>query len=160
MRASKAEAVTRATAAGADYLRLVGERKTRIAAARVAASRSVNHELILLHCDIGRAIVERQQRLGWGEAVVEALSRDLRGAFPSAAGFSARNLRDMKRFFRAYAEEDFWRQAIAKLGEAGQREHRVLDLLVDVPWGHHLLILNKVTADDERLFYLRGSAAA
>lgn len=157
-RASKADPVPRATAADADYLKLVGELKARIAAARVAASRSVNRELILLYWDIGRAIVERQRRLGWGESVVEALARDLRDAFPDTAGFSARNLRDMKRFFRVYSEADFWRQAVAKSAGAGQHELRPPDVLVEVPWGHHLLILNKVTADDERLYYLRGSA--
>jgi len=30
-------------------------------------------------------------------------------------GFSGRNLRDMKRFYLAYSEEEFWRQAVAKL---------------------------------------------
>jgi len=158
MPASKADPVSRATAAGADYLKLVGELKDRIAAARSAASRSVNRELILLYWDIGRAIVERQRRLGWGESVVEALARDLRDAFPCTAGFSARNLRDMKRFFRAYSEGDFWRQAVAKSAGAGQHEHRPPDVLVEVPWGHHLLILNKVTAVNGRLFYLRGSS--
>lgn len=99
-RAPKPDPVARSPATGADYVKLDGELKARIAAARVAASRSVNRELIPLYWDIGSAIVERQRRLGSGESVVEALARDL-GAFPGIAGFSARNLRDMKRFFGA-----------------------------------------------------------
>lgn len=144
--------------AAADYLRFVGELKARITSARVAASRAINRELILLYWDIGKAITERQQRLAWGDAVVEALARDLREAFPGAAGFSARNLRDMKRFYRAYAGSDFWRQPVAKSRDAGSAKNGLPCELADVPWGHHLLILNKVALPEQRLFYLQGSA--
>ncbi len=64
----------------------------------------------------------------------------------------------MKRFFRAYSETDFWRQAVATSAVAGAHGHPPPEVLVEVPWGHHLLILNKITAADGRLFYLRGSA--
>ncbi len=106
------------TLASSDYARLVAELKARILSARVSAARSVNRELILLYWDIGQAIVERQAQLGWGEAVVEKLARDLRAAFPSVAGFSARNLRDMKRLYSAYSSHEFWRQAVAKFDAA------------------------------------------
>lgn len=143
----------------ADYARLVGDLKKRILSARTAASRSVNRELILLYWDIGKAIVDRQSRLGWGEAVVEAIARDLREAFPGTTGFSARNLRDMKRFFRTYNDEqEFWRQAVAKSGAGGTKDNRLPELLATIPWGHHLLILNKVTAREPRLFYLQGTS--
>jgi len=52
----------------------------------------VNRDLILLYWDIGRGIVERQEKLGWGQSVVEMLSRDVKKAFPAARGFSADNL--------------------------------------------------------------------
>ena len=68
--------------AGSDYAELVAELKSRILSARVSAARSVNRELIFLYWDIGQAIVERQAQLGWGEAVVDTLARDLRAAFP------------------------------------------------------------------------------
>jgi hypothetical protein len=121
-----AEATMPSTAVSADYVRFVGELRQRIASARTAASRSVNRELILLYWDIGKAIGDRQQRLGWGESVVEAISRDLRDAFPGTTGFSARNLRDMKRFFRAYTGEEIWRQAVAKSRAGGSTRVRCL----------------------------------
>ena len=65
-----------------DYAAWLGEIKSRIQSARTSASRSVNRELILLYWDIGRGIVEKQARLGWGESVIERLSRDLKQAFP------------------------------------------------------------------------------
>jgi hypothetical protein len=39
-------------------------------------------------------IVERQEELGWGNAVVDRLSADLRNEFPDMSGFSPRNLWD------------------------------------------------------------------
>jgi N-methylhydantoinase B/oxoprolinase/acetone carboxylase alpha subunit len=45
-------------------------------AAQYAALRAVNKELIALHRDIGRAIVERQQGKTWGKSVVEQLRLD------------------------------------------------------------------------------------
>lgn len=145
------------TTVDADYAHFVVELKKRVASARAAASRSVNRELILLYWDIGKAIVDRQQRLGWGESVVDMLSRDLQVAFPGTTGFSARNLRDMKRFFCSYSGNEFWRQPVAKSGAGARSRHTMPELLGNVRWGHHLLILNKVSEDEERLFYLQGS---
>lgn len=65
-----------------------------------------------------RGIVEKQKAEGWGESVVERLSTDLRAEFPNMRGFFGRNLRDMRRFFLAYTEDEFWRQAVAKLTNA------------------------------------------
>ena len=75
-----------------DYVEFVSELKQRIVSARLHAARSVNRNLILLYSDIGRGIVERQEKLGWGQSVVEMLSRDLQKAFPGLTGFSAANL--------------------------------------------------------------------
>lgn len=50
----------------ADYRKFIEDLKARVATARVSSARKINHELILLYWDIGRAIVEKQQVLGWG----------------------------------------------------------------------------------------------
>lgn len=85
-----------------DYTAWLGEVKSRIQVARIAAARSVNRELILLYWDIGREIVEKQEKLGWGKSVVETLSRDLKAEFPGLRGFSANNLWLMRQFFSEY----------------------------------------------------------
>ncbi len=98
-----------------DYRIFLQSLKARILHARTAAIRAVNGELVLLYWDIGRGIVEKQQAAGWGESVVERLAADLRAAFPDMTGFSARNLRDMKRSWLAYSAPKFWRKPVAKL---------------------------------------------
>jgi hypothetical protein len=84
--------------ATADYRKFIEELKARVTDARISAAGHVNRDLILLYWDIGRAIVEKQKTLGWGESVVETVAADLRRAFPGARGFSANNVWLMRQF--------------------------------------------------------------
>ena len=74
------------------YAELLDEIKGRIRSAQIKAVLAVNSELIVLYWSIGRDIVQRQRREGWGKSVVERLGRDIQAAFPGIAGFSARNI--------------------------------------------------------------------
>ncbi|MEI8195965.1 MAG: PDDEXK nuclease domain-containing protein [Phycisphaerae bacterium] len=55
-----------------------------------------------LYWDIGRAIAQRQQREGWGKAVIPRLACDLHNELPELKGFSERNIDRMVAFYRAY----------------------------------------------------------
>jgi predicted nuclease of restriction endonuclease-like (RecB) superfamily len=66
--------------------------KTGIRTARTRAALAVNRELVLLYWQIGRDILERQSREGWGAKVIDRLARDLRNEFPHMKGFSPRSL--------------------------------------------------------------------
>ena len=166
-----------------EYIAWLDEIKSRIRSARVSAARSVNRELILLYWDIGRGILHKQEQLGWGKSIVEQLAKDLKEYFPGVAGFSARNLWDMRRLVESYTKEDFLvqvvqqlddseigsylRQAVAELDDASKQ---LLDLptglqspaasgflrqlVAEVPWGHNLLILNKLSDPPAQLYYL------
>ena len=148
------------------YAEFLGELKARIQSARLSAARAVNSELILLYWDIGRGIVEKQQLLNWGDAVIEKIANDLQVAFPDKTGFSPRNLRNMKQFFAAYSPAAFWQQAVAKLPGPPIWQQAVAKLeagvppsiLEEIPWGHHILLLNKVEDPAARLYYFRATA--
>jgi len=88
----------------ADYPEFLAEVKTRIAAARTRAVLAVNSELIRLYWEIGREILERQDREGWGSAVTKHLSMDLRRVFPDMKGLSETNLRHMRAFAQAWPD--------------------------------------------------------
>ncbi len=137
----------------------------------------MNRDLILLYWDIGWAIVEKQETLGWGESVIDRLSHDLQKAFLGASGFSPRNLRSMKQLYTAYADPSIWLQLVArltkpvvegrdavwlqpvaKLDDTGQRIEFLRQAVAEIPWGQHLTILNKVTAAAARLYYLQATA--
>ena len=108
------------------YPDLLAEVKERIRAAQYEALKAVNAELVGLYWDIGRLIVTRQADEGWGKAVVEKLSSDIRSAFPGVGGFSTSNLWRMRTFFDAYS-------GIEKLAP----------LVREISWTHNLLILER-----------------
>jgi len=118
-----------------DFLRQV---VAEIKSARLTSIRKVNSEMILLYWKIGELITEKQLTHGYGKSVVERLSLDLKTEFPGSSGFSPRNLWDMKRFFEAYRDQDI----------------KLRQLVAELPWGHHLLILNKTRQIEEAKFYL------
>lgn len=73
----------------------------------------VNTEMLNLYWNIGKAIMEIQQgdeRASYGDAVLEKLSQKLTNEF--GKGFSARNLRTMRKFYLIYP---IWKTVSAKL---------------------------------------------
>src|SRR3954470_2973560 len=94
-----------ATGLPADYAPFLESLKSRVQQAQSRAMLSVNRELIQLYWDLGRLIVERQEREGWGQSVVERLAADLRKAFPGIQGFSRDNIWRMRMFYLAYRSE-------------------------------------------------------
>lgn len=145
-----------------DYSAFLTNVKSRIQTARLAAGRAVNRELVLLYWDIGRGIVEKQNLLGWGDSVVEALAKDLGEAFPGMLGFSASSLWRMRQLYAALTTPEFLAQLARELAtKANQPEilaQAVRELVGAIPWGHHVEMLNKLTNPAARLFYLRATA--
>jgi len=85
---------------------------------------------------LGKLLSEKKIEKGPGAGVVERLSIDLKTEFPEI-GLSPRNLWNMKRFFERYKD------ASSKLIQA----------VAVLPWGHNLLLLDKLQDNDEALFY-------
>jgi predicted nuclease of restriction endonuclease-like (RecB) superfamily len=121
-----------------DYELFLKDLKQRIQAAQLRASLSVNRELVLLYWSIGKGILERQQHQGWGTKVIDRLATDLRKAFPEINGFSPRNLKYMRAFAEAWADEGIVQQLVAQ-----------------IPWGHIVRILDYVKVPAEREWYIR-----
>lgn len=124
------------------YAQLLDDLKRRIQTARTQAALAVNRELIALYWDMGRMIVERQQQHGWGDAIIDRLSRDLRRAFPDNTGFSRANLFRMRAFYLAYKDAD---EFVAQLAR-------------QIPWWHNVVIMEKVKDRRAREYYLRACA--
>ena len=97
------------------YSDLLGDIKARIRQAQIKATLSANAEMILMYWDIGQMILERQQREGWGAAVIPRLSRDIRNDLPEEKGFSERNIGYMIRLAHEYDPSLILQQPVAKL---------------------------------------------
>ncbi|HDH04623.1 MAG TPA: DUF1016 family protein [Nitrospirae bacterium] len=54
----------------AEYITFLKDIKARIYKARYDALKAVNKELIQLYWDISKSIVTKQEKLGWGKAIV------------------------------------------------------------------------------------------
>lgn len=120
----------------AGYADWLTELKTRIHTAQQRATLAVNRELVSLYWQIGRDILVRQAEQGWGAKVIERLAQDLRTAFPAMKGFSPRNLKYMRAFAEAWPDAGFVQQAAAQL-----------------PWGHNLVLLDKLPGPETRRWY-------
>jgi predicted nuclease of restriction endonuclease-like (RecB) superfamily len=90
-----------AKTAPAGYVDVRGGIVELLSSARQAAARNVNALMAASYWEIGRRIVEAEQkgkrRAGYGELLIERLSIDLTRQF--GRGFSARNLEQMRQFF-------------------------------------------------------------
>ena len=138
-----------------DYIRFLNEMKERIQSARSKAILAANKELISLYWEIGRSIVEKQNEMGWGRSVVEQLARDLRREFPDAKGFSARNLWRMRAFYIAYSELELkLPQSVAEIEGINLPQG-----VAEIPWGHNVVLLEKVKNSKERLWYAEQAAS-
>lgn len=96
--------------------------------------RVVNKELILMYWHIGKIILENSE---WGNKFIENLSIDLKLDFPNSTGFSVRNLKYMRKFAEEYSDLKFVQQAVAQ-----------------IPWGHNIILLDKVKDMEERQWYI------
>lgn len=152
-----------------DYPAFLDAIKMRIQRARLAAAISVNTELIATYWDLGREIVERQDREGWGSSVIARLSVDLKAAFPGARGFTERSIAYTRAFYLAYTR-DVTILTEKTDGAILQQPAAELDPDLDgvslpaavtrIPWGHNMLLLDKVADPSLRLWYARHASAS
>ena len=111
---------------------LIAEVRKLIQSARHAAASTVNTLQVLTNFEIGRRIVEHEQkgekRAGYGQELLTTLSVQLTKEF--GKGFSARNLRSFRSFFQAYQGRlpKIWQKPSAKLivGEKSRESSGVL----------------------------------
>lgn len=125
------------------YGDLLGAVSGHVASGRRRALASVNSELVQTYWHIGREILDRQDREGYGTKVIDRLSADLKTAFPDAKGFSCRNLKYMRAFAAAWPREEVVQRSAAQL-----------------PWRHHQMLLDKLDDLPTRLWYAERAIEA
>jgi predicted nuclease of restriction endonuclease-like (RecB) superfamily len=159
------------------YRDLLGDIKIRVRQAQTRAALSANAELIQMYWDIGRLIAARQELEGWGTGVIPRLATDLKNELPDQKGFSVRNIGRMIAFYRAYP---ILPQAAAKSAPTSQPTTQSLEnkqvtdmpqtaaelenilpasltteLILGLPWFHHIILIEKIKHLPTRLWYAR-----
>jgi len=121
-----------------DYVGTLETLKERIRSERLRVTLSANAAMVLLYWDIGRHILERQAREGWGAKVIERLSHDLSAAFPDMKGLSARNLKYMRNFAEEWPDPEIVQRVVAQ-----------------IPWRSQIALLEKLKEPSIRLWYAK-----
>ena len=121
-----------------EYFRFLNDLKNKIKQSQYQAYRTVNKELISLYWDIGKSIVEKQEKLGWGQKIIQQLAEDLQEEFPRNSGFSYANLDRMRKFHLTYKDNP-----------------KLAQLVREIPWGQNITILEKLKDNYQREYYLR-----
>ena len=121
-----------------DYAETLNEIKQRIQQERLRVVLTANSAMVLLYWDIGRMILDRQKRQGWGAKVIDRLSSDLREATPEMQGLSPRNLKYMRAFAAAWPEREIVQRIVAQL-----------------PWRQNIALLERLDDEKTRLWYAR-----
>ena len=124
-----------------DYKNFLNEVLQQIDNAKIQAASGINKVTIGLYYSIGRLIVDKQQKFGWGKSVVEKLSKDLQNITNATYSFSERNLWSMKQLYVEYNEKP-----------------ELLEFVLKVPWGQNILILQKIKDGKEQAYYLQSTA--
>jgi len=122
-----------------EYKTFFKEIKERIYRAQYDALKSVNKELIKLYWDIGKSIVAKQEKLGWGKAI-ESLAKDLQKEFPGIQGFSSRNLWNMRTFYLTY-----------------KNNQKLQPLVAEISWTKNIIIMERCKDNIRREFYLKAT---
>lgn len=117
-----------------EYLETIAQIKQEIRSAQYKAAISVNKELLLLYHSIGTVINSHKS---WGSKFIENLAADIKPTFPNVKGYSVRNLKYMSKFASAYPEKEFVQQVVAQ-----------------IPWGHNVVLLDKISDPEERIWYV------
>ena len=121
-----------------EYKTFFKEIKERIYKAQYDALKAVNKELINLYWDIGKSIVAKQDKIGWGKAIVETLAKDLQKEFPGIQGFSSANLWRMRNFYLTYRTNE-----------------KLAPLVREISWTKNVIIMERCKDDIRREFYLK-----
>lgn len=154
-----------------DYLNFLQEVKSLIKQGHQKAALAVNTALIQTYWILGERIAQQQALFEGRNSYVEQLAKDLRAEFPEMKGFSRSNLFYIRKFYQFYANTSV--QQLVGLNETASDKNSVqqtveLEIqtsvqqpvgfnlnILGIPWGHHVVLLDKAKSVDEALFYLQ-----
>lgn len=153
---------------------------SRYRQSQIKAAISVNAEMLKFYWSLGADIIRMEKDQPWGSKFMQRLSADLKVSMPDVSCFSRVNLYYMARFFKLYVPPKIVQQVAEQLRSPFEPEQqgvaeiiqqdaeqllltefvkgypKVSDLIFSVPWGHHMVIIDKFGNDQNTaLFYVR-----
>lgn len=148
-----------AIVSGKEYAQLLASLKQRYRKSQIKAAVKVNTAMLEYYWEMGRDISALYEQATYGSAFFDCLSLDLKAEFPDQTGFSATNIKYVKRWYEFYNQNDIIRHQAGDEFKGGNRR-RVVDNLEmpiefgQVPWKHHVYIFTHSKSVAEALFYI------
>jgi predicted nuclease of restriction endonuclease-like (RecB) superfamily len=155
------------------YKSWLTELKVNIGQVRFQTSLQINTNMLLVYWYLGNQLSEKVEQEKWGAKVLDRLALDLQKAFPDTKGFSYRNLKYMKQFAEAYHKFPFGQALLAQMeispksstsnsstkSTKGKNETIPFGqaVLAQISWSHHVILLDKLKEEQERLWYIEQS---
>ncbi|MCL1990878.1 MAG: PDDEXK nuclease domain-containing protein [Defluviitaleaceae bacterium] len=117
------------------YFEVLESIKRELQNAQSKAVISANEHMITAYYNTGKMLIEKDS---WGSKFIEKLAKDLKVSFPNVKGYSATNLRYMKKFASTYIDFEIFPHAVGKLA-----------------WRSNRMLLDKLKNNEERLWYAK-----
>ena len=131
-----------------EYAQWIAELAKRYRSSQIKASIKVNDEMLRFYWSVGEDIEKRQFENQYGSHFYENVSKDLRKALRLSRGMSETTIRYAHYFYCLYSQLLVNRQQGAE----------DLELIFQIPWTHHMCIIDKVKGDARKgLFFARKS---
>ena len=162
------------------YADFLAEVKIQIKSSQAKAALSVNASLIAMYWNIGAMIAENQALFEGRNDFIDQLAKDIQHEFSRIKGFSKRNLFSIRKFYLFFSGDSVQQlvalktenqsnegvqqlvglnetvaNSVQQLVALNEKTSEILKLLVQIPWGHHVLILTKVKDAEAAYFYLQ-----
>ncbi len=123
-----------------EYKMFLAEVVEHIRQSQYNATQKVNNEIISLYWFIGK-MVRNKIDSGWGNSVVENLSKDIQREYPGISGFGKSNIWNMAKFYSEYSVDE-----------------NLQPLVGEISWAKHIVILTKCKESLERKFYILATS--
>ena len=144
-----------------EYREWIVSIKRRVQSSQLKAAVAVNYAMLDLYWFLGEQIIERQETAKWGDGVLKQMSKDLTTEFPDLTGFSRRNLFYMRKWVRFWERSEEIVQQLAASSSikvqqaAAQLPLTAKQLVSQIPWGHNMVLLDKLDDPPTALFYVQ-----
>ena len=119
-----------------DFKKIIVSIKEEIVNTQIKIAMQSNRSLIQLYFKIGKILYDNYE---YGNKFIDQIAQELKLEYPNSTGYSVRNLKYMKKIYIEYKDDELMQQLVAQ-----------------VPWGHNVVLLDKVKGNENRKIYLQG----
>ena len=116
-----------------DFKEIINSIKQEIQKTQYKVAIESNINLISMYFRLGKILNDNYE---YGNKFIDEVSKDLKMEFPNSTGFSVRNLKYMKKFYLEYKDDE-----------------EVQQLVAQVPWGHNIVLMEKIKDKEIRKIY-------